>query len=243
MRVFSSLMVLFLLIAGAGAYGRPYSFHSGKWMWDNSDVVCAVRMTKWTVKESAPGQMVLVIEYRDLKSFKGAESLPQRGSLVMSVPEMLEGVRNGYSRECPDNRASLLFLKNESGILQSPPGGDGQFSPVFKDDGPLSRFQTFKELLLYAAGDQPDNSYAFFDLMTGFEDQELHDWLVAKSRSNDFEMVLPRSLHAFSRQRSRRLHAGGSGAAAGKRHHVPDLRKSFEGLIRDTEPFAKQPPL
>lgn len=243
MRLSSILMVLLGLATSPIVHGRPYTMHTGKWMWDKSDVVCAVRMTKWTARESAPGQMVLVIEYSDLKSFKGADRLPKSGSFVMRVPDMLEGVRNGFSRESTDNLVSLLFLKNESGILQPPTDGEGQFSPAFQDDGPISRFQSFKELLLYAAGAQPDNCYAFFDLMTGFEDQELRDWLVAKSRSSDIRTAYL-ALSTLSREKDPDAYQLAEAALKrGKDTMSAELRKSFEYLIQNTEHFAKPPPL
>lgn len=243
MRFPSILMVLLVLAILPLAHSRPYNMHSGKWMWDNSDVVCAVRMTKWTARESAPGQMVLVIEYSDLKSFKGADRLSKSGSFVMSIPDMLKGVRNGFSRECTDNHASLLFLKNESGILQAPTDGEGQFCPAFEYDGPLSRFRSFQELLLYAAGTQPDNCHAFYELMTGFDDREFRDFLVAKSRSDDFREAYF-ALSTMSRDKDPDAYELAEAALKrGKDTMSPDLRKSFEYLIKNTEYFAKQPPL
>lgn len=243
MRPSSILMLLLVLATATAVHGRPYNMHSGKWMWDSSDVVCAVRMTKWTARESAPGQMVLVIEYSDLKSFKGADRLSKSGSLVMSVPDLMEGVRNGFSRECTDNHASLLFLKNESGVLQAPTDGEGQFCPVFDYDGPLSRFHSFKELLLYAAGTQPDNCYAFFELMTGFDDPALRDWLVAKSRSSDLRTAYF-ALSTLSRDKDPDAYELAEAALKrGKETMSPELRKSFEYLIENTEHFATQPPL
>lgn len=236
-------MLLIILATASATHGRPYNMHSGKWMWDNSDVVCAVRMTKWTARESALGQMVLVIEYSDLKSFKGAERLPHSGSLVMSVPVLLEGVRNGFSRECTDNHASLLFLKNESGILQPPADGEGQFTAGFLYDGPLSRFQSFKEFLLYAADSPQDVFYSFFDLMTGFEDQELRNCLVEKTRSTDLETAY-HALATLSRDKDPDAYELAEAALErGKDTMSPDLRKSFEHLLQHTEHFATQPPL
>jgi len=245
MRLSSILMVLLGLAISPLAHGRPYNTHTGKWMWDNSDIVCAVRMTKWTARESSPGEMVLVIEYSDLKSFKGAEQLPQSGAFILNIPDFIADQRlpKGFSREFSDNEVSLLFLKNESGILQPPTDGEGQFSPAFQDDGPISRFQSFKELLLYAAGAQPDNCYAFFDLMTGFEDQELCDWLVAKSRSSDLRTAYL-ALSTLSRDKDPDAYELAEAALErGKDTMSSELRKSFEHLIQNTEHFATPPPL
>lgn len=245
MRLPSILMVLLGLAISPLAHGHPYSTHTGKWMWDNSDIVCAVRMTKWTARESSPGEMVLVIEYSDLKSFKGAEQLPQSGAFILNIPDFIADQRlpKGFSREFSDNEVTLLFLKNESGILQPPTDGEGQFSPAFQDDGPISRFQSFKELLLYAAGAQPDNCYAFFDLMTGFEDQELRDWLVAKTRSAD-SRTASFALDTLATEKDPETNKLAKAVLERCKDTIsPESRKLLEHLIEKTEDFATPPPL
>jgi hypothetical protein len=214
-------------------------------MWDHADIVCAVRMTKWTARESSPGEMVLVIEYSDLKSFKGAEQLPQSGAFILNIPDFIADQRlpKGFSREFSDNEVSLLFLKNTSGILQPPSDGEGQFSEVFKHEGPLAQFNSFKELLFCAADSPPDNCYGFFDLMTGFEDQELRDFLAAKSRSADLRTAYL-ALIILSRDKDPDVNKLAKAALErGKDTISPDLRRSLERLIQETESSAKQLPL
>lgn len=245
MRLPSALAALFILAAPFATFGRPFSPHTGTWMWENSEFVFAIRMTKWTVLESAPGQLSLMIEYSDLQSFKGAEHFSKSGKFILNVPHFIEdqGLRKGFSRECTDNLVSLLFLKNESGILQPPLGGEEEFGPGFPYDGPISRFRSFKELLLYAAGTQPDNCYAFFELMTGFDDREFRDFLVAKSRSDDFREAYF-ALSTMSRDKDPDAYKLAEAALErGKDTMSPELRKSFEYLIENTEHFSTQPPL
>jgi len=243
MRLPSILMVLLGLATSPIVHGRPYNMHTGKWMWDNSDIVCAVRMTKWTARESAPGNLVIVIEYSDLKSFKGAEQLPQRGSFVMSVPDMLEGVRNGVSRTCTGNLVTLLFLKNESGIFRPPSDGEAQFLEGFEYDGPVSRFRALKELLLFAADCPPDSCAFFFDLMTGFEDQELRDWLVAKTRSAD-SRTASFALDTLATEKDPETNKLAKAVLERCKDTIsPESRKLLEHLIEKTEDFATPPPL
>lgn len=187
MRLPSVLTVLLILAAPLAAFGRPFSPHTGTWMWENSEFVFAIRMTKWTVLESAPGQLSLMIEYSELQSFKGAEHFSKSGKFILNVPHIIEdqGLRKGFSRECTDNLVSLLFLKNESGILQPPTGGEEEFGPGFPYDGPISRFQSLKDLLLYAGSRPLAESHSFLELMSGFKDQELRGRLAEVSRSSD----------------------------------------------------------
>lgn len=187
MRFPSILTILLVLTVATETHGRPYSPHSGKWMWDNSDVVCAVRMTKWTVQESAPGEKVLVIEYSDLQSFKGAERLPKGGALVLRVPELMDGIRIGFSREFSDNEVTLLFLENESGVLGAAGDDQMQFSASFEYKDPLSHFHSLKDLLLFAANRPRNRSISFLEFFSGFQDQDLRSCLSALSRSSDSE--------------------------------------------------------
>lgn len=245
MRLLSILMVLLGLATSPLAHGRPYSTHTGKWMWDNSDIVCAVRMTKWTARETSPGEMVLVIEYSDLKSFKGAEQLPQSGAFILNIPDFIADQRlpKGFSREFSDNEVTLFFLKNESGIFRPPSDGEGQFSELFKHEGPLAQFNSFKELLFCAADSPPDNCYGFFDLMTGFEDQELRDWLVAKTRSAD-SRTASFALDTLATEKDPETNKLAKAVLERCKDTIsPESRKLLENLIEKTEDFATPPPL
>lgn len=240
----SSILILPLFLAAAmAAQGRSFQTQTGKWMWDHSDVVCVVRWKKWTARESAPGKTVFLVEYCDLQSLKGAERFPKTGTIILSMPDMTERIPSGFSREFPDNLATLLFLKNELGLLQPPPDGDWQFCPAFEYKDPLPQFSSLKELLICAANTQPDNCYAFFDLMTGFDDQELRDFLVTKSQSSDLRAAYF-ALTTLYRDHDPETHRLAETALErGKETMSPELRKFFERLIQDTEEFVTQPPL
>ncbi len=243
MRLSSILILLIVLSTVAATQGRSFQTQTGKWMWDNSDVVCVARWKKWTARESAPGKTVFLVEYCELQSLKGAERFPKTGTIILTMPDMTERIPSGFSREFPDKLATLLFLKNESGLLQPPPDGDWQFCPVFEYKDPLPRFHSLKELLLYAADTQPDNCYAFFDLMTGFDDQEFRDFLVAKTRSSDLRTAYL-ALTRLYRDCDAETHSLAKAALErGKDTMSPELRKSFEHLIQNTEHFATQLPL
>ncbi|GAT31920.1 hypothetical protein TSACC_2315 [Terrimicrobium sacchariphilum] len=243
MRNISILIFLIVFSTIAANHGRSFQTQTGKWMWDNSDVVCVARWKKWTARESAPGKTVFLVEYCELQSLKGAERFPKTGTIILTMPDMTERIPSGFSREFPDNLATLLFLKNESGLLQPPPDGDWQFCPVFEYKDPLPQFHSLKELLICAANTQPDNCYAFFDLMTGFEDQELRDFLVAKSQSSDLRTAYFALSTLSSDKDPDAYELAEAALERGQDTMSPDLRKSFEHLIENTEHFAKQPPL
>jgi len=185
MRLPSILTILLVLVVATTTHGRPYSPHRGSWMWENSEFVFATRIIKVTANESNSGQVTLVLEYKDLQSFKGAEWFQKKGRFIVTFPS-ITGERTGsYSREFPGNWVSLFFLNNKAGILHPPEDAEAQFSASIAYDGPLSQLRSLKDLLIYTGGRPLAESHHFIDLMSGFHDPEIRACLANISRSSD----------------------------------------------------------
>jgi len=185
MRLPSILTILLVLVVATTTHGRPYSPHRGSWMWENSEFVFAARIIKVTANESNSGQVTLVLEYKDLQSFKGAEWFQKKGRFIVTFPSTTGERTGSYSREFPGNWVSLFFLNNKEGTLHPPEDAEMQFSASIAYDGPLSQLRFLKDLLIYAGGHPLAESHDFIDLMSGFRDPEIRACLANISRSSD----------------------------------------------------------